>query len=124
MKWFESFKSKYSENISTSSATSASLVGFIIAFAFAFGYLYFQQPEWVKYSEKFEEPVFSYRLTCVYSLLAASTVALVVFAYQYWALKRKPSHDSHDSNDSNESNASKSSKSSKSSKASKSSKRY
>lgn len=124
MKWFESFKSKYSETTkdkSTSSATSLSLVAFIISFAFAFGYLYFQQPQWVKYSEKFEEPVFSYRLTIVYSLLAASTVALLVFGYQYWILTRKSSRHSNNSIDSNDSKASKASKSSN---ASKSSKRY
>lgn len=116
MKWLESFKSQYSKDVHSSSATSTSLVAFIIAFALSFGYLYFQQPEWVKYSENFQEPVFSYRLTIVYSLLAASTIALIVFGYQYWALKhRKPKeNESKLSNDSNHSKGSKGSRKSQS----------
>lgn len=64
--------------------TSHSLLSLFIVFAISFVCLRATQPSYVMdASDPSKDPVLSYRLVLVYSLLWSSTVALAVFAYYY-----------------------------------------
>lgn len=92
MKWLPNFdgeKSTGDKKLSTT-PTSSSLMALGVTFVIAMLYFYWSKPEYVldKAKSNTKAKVVSIRLALVYALLAASTVGLVVFGYQYFMQKK------------------------------------
>lgn len=109
MKWMSSFV-KGSTTAADSLPTSSSLIALFLAFVVVWMYLSWKKPDFVMEKEEL-----SYRRVFVYTLLYASSVALVVFGYVYWKHRKTPRPVTQSSRE--ESKASKASKASNTSKS-------